>query len=90
MCVDSGRCVCCTCVRSNVMCLSCLPLRHGHCSNLSLETDCPSQMSSYDDNGLNNIADVSNFVTILFNKRFQCAFGVSLLHSVDGCYDDPW
>ena len=38
---------------------------------------------------MNDVADVSNSVTILFNKRFQCTFGASLLHSEGDCYDDP-
>ena len=70
MCNDSSRCVHCTYVQSGVMCSSCLPLRRGHCSNLSLEIDCPgigSQMSSHSNNGLNDVADVSNSVTTLFN-----------------------
>ena len=93
MCGDSSKCVHCTCVQSGVMCSSCLPLRHGHCSNLSLEIDCPgigSRTSSHDNNGLNNVTDISNSVTTLFNERFQCAFGTSLLHSGGHCYDDPW
>ena len=84
MCSDSSRCVCCTCVQSGVMCSSCLPLRCGCCPYLSPEIGCPgigSQMSSHNDNGLNDVADVSNSVTTLFNKRFQCAFDASLLHS---------
>ena len=74
------------------MCLSCLPLRCGHCSNISPEINCPiidSQTSSKDDNGLNDIADFSNTVTTLFNKIFQCAFGTLLLHSAGDCYDNP-
>ena len=48
-------------------------------------------MFSYDNNGLNDVAGISNSVTILFNKRFQCAFGASSLHSEDDSYhDDPW
>ena len=95
MCGDSGRCVFCTCVQSDVMCLSCLPLRCGRYSNLSLEIDFPSVghlTSSHNNNVLNNVADVSNSrsVTTLFNKRFQCAFGALLLHSENDCYDDPW
>ena len=53
-----------------VMCSSCLPLGHGHCLYLSPEIDCPgigSQTSSHDSNGLNDVADVSNSVTTLFN-----------------------
>ena len=93
MCGDRDRCVCCTCVQSGVMRLLCLPSRHGRCSNLSPDIDFPSvgsQTSSHDNNGLNNVADVSNSVTTLFNKRFQCAFGASLLHSEGDCCDDPW
>ena len=75
------------------MCSSCLPLRCSFCSNIFPEIDCPivgSQMSSNDDNGLNDVADVSNTVTTLFNKRFQHVFGASLWHSEGDCYDDPW
>ena len=70
MCSDSSRCVHCTCAQSGVMSSLCLPLRHGRCSYLSLEIDCPgigSQTSSHDNNGLNDVADVSNSVTTLFN-----------------------
>ena len=70
MCSDSSRCVRCTCVQSGVMCSSCLPLRRSCCSYLSLEINCPgigSQTCSHYNNGLNDVADVSNSVTTLFN-----------------------
>ena len=63
MCSDNSRCVCCTCVQSGVMCSSCLPLKCSRCSYLSLEINClgiGSQISSHYDNGLNDVADVSN------------------------------
>ena len=95
MCSDSSRCVHCISFKSGVMCSSCLPLKCGHCSYLSPEIDCPgssSQKSSRNNNGLNDVADVSNSVTTLqlFNERFQCAFDALLLHSEGNCYDDTW
>ena len=71
MCSDSSGCVHCTCVQSGVMCSSCLSLRCSHCSYLSPEINCPgigSQTSSHNNNGLNDVADVSNSVTTLFNN----------------------
>ena len=66
---------------------------HGRCSNLPPEIDHPgigSQTSSHGDNGWNDVADISNSVTTLFNERFQFAFCASLLHVEGDCYDDPW
>ena len=93
ICSDSSRCFHCTCVQSGVMCSSCLPLRRGHCSYLSPEINCPgigSQKSSHNNNRLNDVADVSNYVTTLqlFNERFQCAFDALLLHLEGNCYND--
>ena len=93
LCGDSGRCVHSTCVQAGVMCSSCLPLRRGHCSNLFPAIDCPStvaagvgdQTSSQDDNSLTD-ADANNSVPVS-NKRFQHAFGASLLPE-GNCYDD--
>ena len=75
--------------------LLCLPSRLWYRSNLFLAIDCPSavtagvgdQTSSQDNNSLND-ADVNNSVPVI-NKRFQHAFGASLLPE-GNCYDDSW
>ena len=103
MCCDSGRCVCCSCVRAGSTCSSCLPLRHGHCSNTSSPIDCSSSATASDcldstpaeelndSQNRNSIDDSNSRAPALgINERFQHAFEASLLYSEGGCYDDPW